>query len=80
MADRSQFTKPLGGTAWAVKVGGQWFAGFGKDTTVVKMRRHLADARLCVSTQQAADYVRRLSDRGYPGGSIVTIMVAGSAS
>lgn len=78
--DRAEFTKALGTTAWAVRVGDQYFAGFSRDATVVKLRRHLADARFCVSTQQAADYVRRLAERGHPHGSILTVRVVGSAS
>ena len=78
--DRSAFTKGLDAKAWAVRIGSNWFAGFGKDTSIVKLRSHLADARLMVSRQQAADYIRRLAERGHLGGQIFEIQVAGSAT
>ena len=79
--DRAAFTAGLGTQAWAVRIGDEWFAGFGgKDVRIVKFRRHLADAMLMVSTQRAADYARRLAERGHPGASIVAISVTGSAS
>ena len=67
--DRTQFTQGLDARAYAVKVGEQWFAGFGgdKDAPIVKLRKHLCDAKLMVSTERCADYMTRLAARGYPG-------------
>ena len=77
MADRSDFTKNLGEMAYAVQVGGQWFAGFGgdKQAPIVKFRKHLCDAKLMVSRQRGADYITRLAARGHPGGVIRTVVV-----
>lgn len=76
--DRSEFTQGLDSRAYAVKVGGMWFAGFGNNpdaTPRVKLRRNLCDAKLMVSVQQCRDYITRLERRGHPGGVIHNIVV-----
>lgn len=76
---RSAFTQHLDAQAYAVRVGGQWFAGFGgpKGAPIVKLRRHLCDALLMVSQERGLDYVDRLAKRGHPGGCVRTIQLAG---
>jgi len=77
--DRSQYTTGLDARAYAVKVNGQWFAGFGGgkgSEPTVKLRRHLADARLMVSPARCADYIARLSQRGLPGATWHVVEVA----
>ncbi len=77
--DRNQARMPAKTNAWGLKVGDQWFAGFGgrpPGPYIVKLRMTLAEALLCVSPERAADYVERLAKRGYPGAQIVRIEVA----
>ena len=77
--DRSAFTQGLDSEAYAVRVDGQWFGGFGgvHGATIVKLRKHLCDALLMVSQERALDYVDRLAKRGHPGGCVRTIQLAG---
>lgn len=77
--DRSAYTQGLDAKAYAVRVEGQWFAGFGgvKGAPIVKLRRHLCDAMLMVSLQRGLDYVQRLEKRGFHGGSVRTVQLLG---
>lgn len=56
--------------AYAIKIGEQWFAGFGgKDIRITKLRHGLCEAKLIGggSEQQLADYMSRLAERGLHG-------------
>lgn len=77
--DRTAYTQHLGAMAYAVRVSGQWFAGFGgvRGAPIVKLRPHLCEAKLLVSQERGLDYVDRLTKRGHPGGCVRTIQLAG---
>lgn len=68
-----------GGQAFVVKVGGQYFGGFGgrpPGPYIVKLRARLADALLCDHPNKAADYVTRLAKRGHAGATVHPIKEA----
>ncbi len=67
-------------TAYAVRVGNEWFAGFGggagitKAETITKTRLGLCDAKLMWDHKKAASYVERLKKKGYA--AVVVIVAA----
>jgi len=57
-------------TAYAIRVGDEWFAGFGGkpgQESLTKVRPGLCDAKLVWDDRKAAAYVERLRVRGYAG-------------
>lgn len=73
-ADRFSYCE----SAYVIRVGDRWFAGFGgqEDSPITKLKAGLCDAKLISGSaeQKAADYLRRLSERGYKG-VLVTLIV-----
>jgi hypothetical protein len=62
-------------TAFAIKVGDEWFAGFGmeKDGSLrTKLRRGLFEAKLISGSapQKVREYLIRLEQRGYHGRAV----------
>jgi hypothetical protein len=57
-------------TAYAIRIGDEWFAGFGGkpgQESLTKVRPGLCDAKLVWDERKAAAYVERLRVRGYMG-------------
>jgi hypothetical protein len=57
-------------TAYAIRIGDEWFAGFGGkpgQESLTKVRPGLCDAKLVWDDRKAAAYVERLRVRGYAG-------------
>ncbi len=57
-------------TAWAIKVNGQWFAGFGGkpgQEELTKFRPGLWQAKLLRSPEERDEYLGRLFRRGHFG-------------
>jgi hypothetical protein len=57
-------------TAYAVRIGSQWFAGFGGkpgQEALTKLRDGLCDAKLIWDHKKASVYVERLRTRGLTG-------------
>ena len=57
-------------TAYAIRIGDEWFAGFGGkpgQESLTKVRPGLCDAKLVWDDRKAATYVERLRVRGYAG-------------
>jgi len=62
-------------TAYAIRIGRQWFGGFGGkpgQETLTKLKDGLCDAKLMWDHKKAAAYVERLQKRGF-GGEIVLV-------
>lgn len=65
-------------TAYVIKVGDDWFAGFGGkpgQETLTKLKPGLCDAKLMWDHKKAAEYLDRLRKRGY-GGVVTTVSAA----
>jgi len=80
--DRDAAQKPSRTQAWAIRVGEEWFCGFGGTPASgprPKLSRTLAHARLMTSPQMARDYQLRLFGQGY-GSVMVRIEVAPDVS
>ena len=63
-------TKHYKTTAYAIRIGNEWFAGFGGkpgQEGLTKVRPGLCDAKLVWDDRKAAVYVERLRVRGYVG-------------
>ena len=57
-------------TAYAIRIGNEWFGGFGGkpgEETLTKTKIGLCDAKLVWNDRKAAAYVERLRVRGYIG-------------
>ena len=63
-------TKHYKTTAYAIRIGDEWFAGFGGkpgQESLTKVRPGLCDAKLVWDDRKAAAYVERLRVRGDAG-------------
>jgi hypothetical protein len=64
-------------TAYAVRVGSEWFAGFGggagiaKAGNITKLKPGLCDAKLMWDHKKAASYVERLKKKGYAATAVL---------
>lgn len=57
-------------TAYAIRIGNEWFGGFGGkpgQETMTKTKIGLCDAKLIWDDKKAASYVDRLKKRGFVG-------------
>lgn len=57
-------------TAYAIRIGNEWFGGFGGkpgQETLTKTKIGLCDAKLIWDDKKAASYVDRLKKRGFVG-------------
>lgn len=69
-------------TAYAVRVGNEWFAGFGggagitKAESIIKLKGGLCDAKLMWDYKKAASYIERLKKKGYAA-TVVLITATG---